>query len=252
MTSIETANSRIDHVFNIISKIFTEDQEYQASIKIFTSDDELVAIPCNDFMENAELKLTLSLAVQFLTVMLGNVSFITQETEAYTLSQEGLSEDEARENYKSVISQYGSIANSPDAKEVLLVMYDDGTNCLQRSACIVTNDLNKKTLDYGHIPEYCRMSVESKSMYDNIFGGMFHKAIKLRELLNRMVHEGEDKLQKIAQSNPLDIWLTVGASISSALETEAPINGVKMALQAYKSIKGTIPQFDFSEFGKTH
>lgn len=252
MTSLETAKKRIDSVFEAISSTFLEEQEYHSSIKLFTDDNKVIALPCNEFLQNERSKLALSYAVQFLAIMLGNVSFITQETEAYTLALDGKTQEQAMAKFQSVISQYGSIANYPGAIEMLIVMYDDGTQCLQRSATIVKNDKNKKTLDYGHLPEDSQMSVESEGIYDNIFGGMLHKANNLRESIRNSIGENNAKLSQIKQSKVTDVWLSIGAFISNAIETDSPLLGVSIAIDAYKAIKGKDPELTFTENLITH
>lgn len=253
MSTLEVANSRIQFIFDTASQVFVEEQLYLPSVKLFTKSDEIIVIPSNEFMENSQSKLELSMAVQFLAIMLGDVDFITYESEAYIIKVTADTDNPAEIDAKreEIRRQFKSIKETPGSIEVLIVMYDDGEHSLMRSAEIITNDNNKKALDFAMPDKGSQVSHLSTSPFDNIFGAMMKKSINLQKDIQQFIDELVSK-QNISLP-PADVfYFGIANALAAQFKTPAPIVGCQMAIRAYKEYRKKLPDLDGFKTSSTH
>jgi hypothetical protein len=232
---------RIDMFSEIAQAVFQKNQQYIADLHVFRKDKTVTVIDCEPFLGSYDSKLAMSFMVQYLCAMLDDVEFIVYASEAYMLEQSSSSTPE-EESLKrdNIIKQYGSIGECPFSKEVMFVMYDDGENEISLTWHIETNDKGVKILDTSS--EMTMQSyIQNKTFTDNILGSMLSKSKVIKHIADEI---------KLNISNDPDLYLppdfnyfeASAQTISSKIQSEAPLVGFSLASNLYGAFKSNMQQ----------
>ncbi len=242
MITPDIANDRLEKAFKEATAMFFSGKSFRSSIKLHTKGNDVFVIPLNVGARDDESKDAIAFSAQFLYVLLGDVSFITIESEAFALPVVVNSASEARDLHKEINDEHGSIAEIPGINHMIIASYDDGSNKVAKAARIVRNDSGKNTLDIDPSDELIKFVKEKRFYAEPSLNDLISKARTLKNAIVQSVKGFEFQIKKDMSAE--DLIMVFANSMTDTYHNGGPSIGAKIALEFYKVSKKKEPDMN--------
>lgn len=244
MITPDIANDRLENAFKEATAMFFSGKSFRSSIKLHTKGNDVFIIPLNVGAKDVESKDAIAFSAQFLYVLLGDVSFVTIESEAFALAVAVKSAAEARKMHKEISEEHANIniAEIPGVNHMIIASYDDGTNKVAKAGRIVTNDSGKKTLDIDPSDELIKFVKEKRFYGEPSLNDLINKARTLKNAIVQSVKGFEFQIKKDMSAE--DLIMIFANSMSDTYHNGGPSIGAKIALELYKASKKKAPDMN--------